>query len=219
MKKIISLLLALILVLSVPAGALAEGEAEPVKTGSIFDLLADVHIEYEIDLIAYYLSEMRNAAVAGDIDAGHTAEVNRNELIDLEGSAAPRIAFDDLYLLAKLICSEAGSDLLSDDFRMCVGEVVLNRVASPEYPNTLREVVYQRGQYSTVSTAGFVNLVPSESCVDLALRLLQGERKMVESVVFQSNTIQGEVFTTYSDRKLGTTYFCVSPNQELYPIG
>ena len=29
---------------------------------------------------------------------------------------------------------------------------------------------------------------------------------------------QGEIFSMYTDRRLGTTFFCVSPNQELYPI-
>lgn len=69
-----------------------------------------------------------------------------------------------------------------------------------------------------MNTARFAGLVPTEECVDAALRLLCGERRMVPSVVFQSNDLQGEPFTMYTDRRLGTTYFCLSENQELYPI-
>lgn len=236
MKKVMSLGLSLLLLCSLPLRALAENET-PAETaaeeapsentaedttaaeaGSIFDLLNDSHMDYQIDLAGYYLKEMYDAAVAGDIEAGREAEKNRNEQIDKTLSDEAKLSFDDLYLLAKLICSEAGCDWLSDSFRMCVGEVALNRVASPEYPNTLREVVYQKDQYVSVSSAGFESLVPTEPCVDAALRLLQGERKMVESVVFQSNTIQGELFTMFTDRKLGNTYFCLSTNQDLYPI-
>ena len=146
------------------------------------------------------------------------AERNRNALIDLNGGMGEKISFDDLYLLSKLICAEAGSDWLSDDFRLCVGEVVLNRVASPEFPDTIYEVVYQKGQYASAATAAFYSLVPSQACVDVALRLLQGERMMAPSVVFQSDHEQGEIFSIYKDRRLGTTFFCVSPNQDLYPV-
>ena len=98
-------------------------------TGSIFDLLSGSTVTLELDMAAYYLEEMGRAAVAGDTQAGREAEQYRNEIIDQNGSGEVKISFDDLYLLAKLICAEAGSDWLSDDFRLCVGEVVLNRVA------------------------------------------------------------------------------------------
>ena len=97
-----------------------------------------------------------------------------------------------------------------------MGEVALNRVASPEYPDTLYDVVYQKGQYTGVNTARFANMKPGEDCVDAALKLLQGERRMVPAVVYQSDYIQGELFSMYSDRRLGNTYFCLSPNLELY---
>lgn len=204
---------------SVGGEAAEEVIAEPVKPGgSIFDLLSGSTVTVELDMAAYYLGEMSKAAVAGDTEAGRQAEQYRNEIIDQKGSEETKISFDDLYLLAKLICAEAGSDWLSDNFRLCVGEVVLNRVASPEFPDTLSDVVYQKGQYSSAGTAAFATLVPSQACVDVALRLLQGERQMAPSVVFQSDHEQGEIFSMYKDRRLGTTFFCVSPNQELYPI-
>ncbi len=55
----------------------------------------------------------------------------------------------------------------------------MNRVASPEYPDSIHDVIYQKGQYSCVNTARFAGLVPTEECVDAALRLLCGERRMV----------------------------------------
>jgi len=196
-------------------------EETPAAEGpenSIYDFLDDSSLSLELDLVAYYLEEMSSAAAAGDVQAGHEAEKNRNDLIDLKGSGQEKIAFDDLYLLAKLINAEAGSDWLNDDFRLCVGEVVLNRVASPEFPNSIEEVIYQKGQYSSTGTAAFASLVPSQNCVDVALRLLQGERKMAPSVVFQSGYEQGEIFSMYQDRRLGTTFFCVSANLDLYPV-
>lgn len=236
MKQLFALLAALLLIYALPVQAMAEEDeaqaagtedagmeeaagAEPEEaTGSIFDLLNGSTVTLELDMAAYYLDVMAMAAVDGDLQAGREAAQYRNEIIDQNGSDQVKISFDDLYLLAKLICAEAGSDWLSDDFRLCVGEVVLNRVESPEFPDSISDVVYQKGQYASAGTAAFASLVPSQACVDAALRLMQGERKMAPSVVFQSDHEQGEIFSMYTDRRLGTTFFCVSPNQELYPI-
>ena len=197
-------------------------ETETEEISSIFDIIVTaVPTEgpgYTVDLAAYYLEEMCSAAAEGDVDSGREAEQSRNAAIEAVSADAEEISFDDLYLLARVIYSEAGSDWLDEEFRLCVGEVVLNRVASPEFPDTIYDVVYQKGQYSGVNTAKFANLEPGRDCVDAALKLLQGERLMVPSVIYQSDYIQGELFSMYSDRRLGTTYFCLSPNQDLYPI-
>lgn len=168
-----------------------------------------------VDMAGYYLAEMCDAAAAGDVTAGRAAEKARNAALAAGGEGAA-LSFDELLLLARVIDAMAGSDWLSDDFRMCVGEVVLNRVASPEFPDTLYKVVYQRGQYTVVNAARFSTLIPRRECVDCALRLLQGERHMVPAVVYQGEALQGELFTMFPDRRLGTTYFCLSKNLELY---
>ena len=90
---------------------------------------------------------MLHAAEVGDIEAGRAAAICRNEQIDIELTGETKLDFDELFLLAKIICAEAGSPQLSDDWRMCVGEVVLNRVASPEFPDSIHDVVYEPGQY------------------------------------------------------------------------
>ena len=197
-----------------------EPETQNEERRSIFDLMTGGSISYEADLAAYYLNEMTEAAAAGDVEAGRSAEEKRNAVIDASAAESDpgKISFDDLYLLSKVICYEAGSDWLTDEFRICVGEVIMNRVASPEYPDSIHDVIYQKGQYACVNSARFAGLVPTKECIDAALRLLCGERRMVPSVVFQSNELQGEPFTMYTDRRLGTTYFCLSENQELYPI-
>ena len=231
MKKIIAFFLVFSLLPGLTAGARAEeteaelpeavsqpGE-EPAAKETIFRLLdkGDT-LNYEVDMASYYLEELLAAAASGDVKAGREAEESRNAAIRSQSTQAEEVSFDDLYLLARVIFSEAGSYWLNEEFRLCVGEVVLNRVASPEFPDTIHDVVYQKGQYSVVNSPGFDSLAPGEDCVDIALRLLRGERRMVPSVVYQSDYVQGELFSLYSDMRLGTTYFCVSENIELYPI-
>ena len=179
-------------------------------------LIPCVSAEYEEEVD--YMELMISAAVEGDVEAGRMAERRRSEKIESSGADYEYLDFDELYLLAKVIEAEAGSDWLSDEWRMSVGEVVLNRVASPEFPDTVEEVVFQRGQYYGRDNAFFMALRPSERSVDAAVRLLCGERVLCEeSVVFQSNYILGSgIFRELEDERLGTTYLCYSYYPEVY---
>ncbi len=56
----------------------------------------------------------------------------------------------DLDLLAALVWSEAGDQPIPEG--LCyVCDVVLNRVDSPAWPNTIADVIYQPGQFSVVN--------------------------------------------------------------------
>ena len=54
----------------------------------------------------------------------------------------------DLRLMASIINCEAGGE--SYQGKLAVGIVVMNRVSSKAFPNTIRKVIYQRGQFSPV---------------------------------------------------------------------
>ena len=57
---------------------------------------------------------------------------------------------DELKLLACLVHTEAGNQ--SYEGRLAVANVVLNRMKSSKYPNTMKEVIYQPGQFSVVKS-------------------------------------------------------------------
>ena len=179
-------------------------------------LTAGASAVYEPDVD--YSQIMISAAVAGDYETGRAADDARNAKIADLGLATAAVDFDELMLLSKIMYAEAGSVWLSDEWKMCVGEVVLNRVASPEFPNTISEVLTQKGQYYGANSRYFNSLLPSETCVRLALRLLNGERVMNDpAVVFQANFKHGSgTHTAVYDKYLGWTYFCYSSKPELY---
>lgn len=56
---------------------------------------------------------------------------------------------DDLYLLARLINGEARGE--SYQGQVAVGAVILNRVQSQRFPNTIAGNVYKRGEFESVS--------------------------------------------------------------------
>ena len=173
---------------------IVKGEPEPIKL--------------EFDPEMNYGELMICAASIGDIEQGREYERLR-ELKKKHFGIKDNFTFDNLYLLAKIVEAEAGSTWITDEHKQLVASVVLNRVNSPRFPNTIEEVVYAPGQYSLAGTERFETLVPTyESVRNAAFVLLNGS-VAPETVVFQANFPQGTgVYKTFTPEKLGTTYFC-----------
>lgn len=124
-------------------------------------------------------------------------------------AAHPLYTDEDLDVLSRIMYAEAGCTWIPDDVQLKVGSVVLNRVHSGAFPDTIHEVVYQRGQYSP-TWSGAIDNTPDERTVENARKLLEGGSVLPENVVFQANFTQGGgVYDSYYDETLGTTtYFC-----------
>ena len=165
-----------------------------------------------------YMQIMLDCVQAGDSLGGREAAELRNTKIEELGLDYSPVDYGELELLSKLIEAEAGSRWLPMEWKMAVGEVVLNRMASPEFPDTMAEVIYQPGQYYGSGSSFFAFLRPSAASAQAAKRLLEGERVICDpSVVFQANFILGSgVHTTLHDPHLGYTYLCYSSYPELY---
>lgn len=109
----------------------------------------------------------------------------------------------DLDLLSRVVYAEAGSNWCSDEMQLLVANVVINRMRDSRFPNTLRGVVYQRGQYECVSS-GMIKRTPNARAIKNAKRVLSGERFCPEKVVYQSEFRQGKGLW----KKVGNQYFC-----------
>ena len=161
-----------------------------------------------------YREMVIRAATEGEAEAGREARDFWAAELSFQRSPLPCPDFDELLLLARLIQIEAGDSRLPEAWRLCVGEVALNRVASPEFPDTLAEVLRQE-----VSCTGAFDsaLCPSRVCVLTALRLLQGERYLEPTVVFLSPCrLGGGVYATLCDPLRGRRYLCRSEHPERY---
>lgn len=78
---------------------------------------------------------------------------------------------EDLYLLASIIHGEARGEPYEG--QVAVGAVVLNRVASPDFPNTVAEVIFQPGAFDAVADQQFY-LTPNETALNAARDALNG---------------------------------------------
>ena len=124
---------------------------------------------------------------------------------------APKAAYTqaDLDLLSRLIYAEAGCTWIPDWVQRMVGSVVLNRVESQYYPDTIREVIYQPGQYAP-TWDGSLQKTPDARTIENSRYLLEHGSICPENVVGQNSIVTGSgVYTSYYDQVLDTTiYFC-----------
>lgn len=107
---------------------------------------------------------------------------------------------DDLYVLSHIIYAEAGNQ--SDECQLAVGSVVLNRVKSNNFPNTIYGVVFQKGQYSPTWNGAYYK-EPSDRAIKNAKYLLENGSVIPVGVVYQAEFIQGPIY-----KQIGNTYFC-----------
>lgn len=78
---------------------------------------------------------------------------------------------EDLYILASAIHGEARGEPYEG--QVAVGAVILNRVDSPQFPNSVAGVVYQRGAFDAVAD-GQISLTPNETAIRAARDALNG---------------------------------------------
>ncbi len=93
--------------------------------------------------------------------------INSNE----DGSENNTTNSNDLNLLARIIHGEARGEVYEG--QVAVGAVVLNRVKSSSFPNSIAGVIYQAGAFDAVSD-GQVNLEPDETSKKAAQDALNG---------------------------------------------
>ena len=92
---------------------------------------------------------------------------------------------EDIYLLAQLIYNEAHSEGLNG--WIAVAEVVKNRLKSSEFPSTIRDVIYQEGQFS--DSDRIEKNVPTQDELLVAKSVLSGQMQILgnDNVLFFRN--------------------------------
>ena len=114
----------------------------------------------------------------------------------------------DLFNVAHLMMGEAGYTDSTE--RRLTASVLLNRVDSDLFPDTIEECLYQPGQYTTVMDGGAFWNEPTEECWQDADALLTkwyetGETDLPEYVLYQSTFPQGDGIYLVSE---WGQYFC-----------
>ena len=106
-----------------------------------------------------------------------------------EEDLAYQLEFEDymgeLELLATLVEAESGNQDLKG--KRLVADVVLNRVESDRFPNSITEVIYQDYQFSTVMDGALDKAawhISDESFEAVRLEALESEERLDEDILF-----------------------------------
>lgn len=114
--------------------------------------------------------QKKNGLTADGIIGTRTAQALG---ISLSGttSSSSSASSTDLNLLARVVYGEARGEPYTG--QVAVAAVVLNRVRSSSFPNSVAGVVYQSGAFDCVSD-GQINLTPNQSAYNAAKDALNG---------------------------------------------
>lgn len=77
---------------------------------------------------------------------------------------------EDEYLLAKIAMAEAEN--CDTHTKSLIILCVLNRVNSKEFPNTIKEVIFQKGQFTPISDGRWNRVEPNKDCYE-ALKIVK----------------------------------------------
>jgi len=123
----------------------------------------------------------------------HWSESTRQaSVVSGSGAITPGSRFyreDEVFWLARIISAEARGEPLRG--QIAVGNVVLNRVASPAYPNTIYGVIFDRedGVQFTPAANGSVYDEPTESAILAAKLALDGADVVGDCLYFLNESI------------------------------
>lgn len=126
------------------------------------------------------------------------------------GNGGLQYTDEELDLVSRLLCREAGATWASDEHQQLVVSVVVNRVKSPLFPNTIKGVINQKGQYAPAISGSINSAKPDERTKRNAKYVLDNGAICPANVLYQANFKQGSgVYKQIYDKILKTTtYFC-----------
>lgn len=145
-----------------------------------------------------------SGSIGGDSEnSGNSGDYETSDKKNNSNTSKP-VSVSDVALMAGILQCEAGS---SYEGMIAVGTVIMNRIASPSFPDTLKEVVYQPGQFGPAMTGKLdrvLALGPNSSAYSAAKAVLGGKRhKKVLSCLY----FNGQQWTNHPGVNIGGNIF------------
>jgi N-acetylmuramoyl-L-alanine amidase len=154
MKLIRSITIAGMLLLG---GTTANAATITIKEGdTLWDLGNQYSIPYQEIMIANNLS---NSLIITGQEL--TIPEGRSEVVTVQQTAIADHSQSEIDILASLVQAEAKGE--SFEGKVAVAAVVLNRAGDSRFPDSIRGVIFQRGQFSPVANGSINKRADSES--------------------------------------------------------
>ena len=161
-----------------------------------------------IGITAYYTTKQQEDKEIIEVTQAEHEVVQVQEPTPIEQVKSETITlrepeyYEELELLARIIHCENSNELDGEQACWNTGSVIINRINSPEYPNTLEGVLNQPGQYDCLKM--LYKEEPTDIEWEVAAELLNSGSILPKEVVYAAEFEQGS--STYE--KIGNTYYC-----------
>ncbi len=157
-----------------------------VEQGAKLDVVEDtetegtewIQVQYAEEKTGYVSAEFVNVQLELG-EAMTMEEIEKKEAEEKREKLKQQLASfqangNEVTLLAALIQAEGGNQPY--DGQVAIGAVVMNRVKSGGYPNSIAEVIYAPGQFGVVSNGSIARYLggPKASCVQAAQEAING---------------------------------------------
>lgn len=183
--------------------ALSSQEVEALEAASAATVSAQTQTDDVSGASAGAASAQSTTSSDTQSASAQTTSTEAAPAVEETQTAAVSVSNDTVTLLAAIIMCEAGGEPYEG--QVAVGSVIMNRVNSSLFPNTISEVVYQSGQFSPVANGRLASTLASgnitDSCYQAANAVLAGTNNIGSCLFFQATylghsgyTIGGHVF-------------------------
>ena len=122
-----------------------------------------------------------------DVTADRTLEV-----VTVSENRDLPVSMEEYEMLCKIVTTEANTEDIEG--QMLIANVVMNRVASDIFPDTIEEVILSPGQFDPVENGVFNRTQPTDESREAVIRALSGEDASQGALYFQKSaaTIWGD---------------------------
>lgn len=169
------------------ATMIGSASAAPVLTvgsssGDVWDL------QYRLKTLDYYTQPLDG--VYGSQTKAAVAKFQQNYGLNADGITGSKtwaalkkytLNINEMDILAKIIYSESRGEPYKG--QVAVGAVVMNRIQSSQFPDTIKEVVFQNGAFTAVSDGQYW-LTPNETAYKAALDAVRGWDPTYNSIYY-----------------------------------
>jgi N-acetylmuramoyl-L-alanine amidase len=128
----------------------------------------------------------QEAAVSLSDDDGH---------MEVDSDTGAGWSASDRYLLAKIAMAEAESEDVKN--KALVIRVVLNRVESKYFPDSIEGVIFESGQFSPISDGRWDKVEPDDSCYEALALVESGWDKSQGALFFELTTSSATWHSTH----------------------
>ena len=89
-----------------------------------------------------------------------------------------QLTADEIELVSRIVQLECGYDIRESKYATI--ETIFNRIFDPRYPNTVEEVLSQKGQFSTWKNRNIDKATPTDDTYECVAMVLNGQTSVLE---------------------------------------